>query len=119
VWTYPRVVPPRFAGAPEIIETHRSYEAPDWNALPEGAEVEVEFYGGVVGFRLESWLCRISIKRFAWIKFDDERQAREAFIELWQRVKDRCSAAEVVSAAAGWCSRRQSRTKERTKDNNN
>lgn len=112
MWTYPRVILPRFAGAPEVVETHRSCEAPDWNALPEGAEVEVEFYGGAITFRLEGWLNRISIKRFEWVKFADEQGAREAFIELWVSVKNERSAVEVTSAAAKWRALWQSHTKE-------
>ena len=42
--------PPRFAGAPAVIETTRSYEMPDVIALPGGADVRVEFYGGANSF---------------------------------------------------------------------
>jgi hypothetical protein len=43
VWAYPRTVPPRFAGAPAVVEMTRSHEMPDVLALPEDADVAVEF----------------------------------------------------------------------------
>jgi hypothetical protein len=107
VWSYPRLVPPRFPGAPTITETARSYEAPLMDELPENAEVEVQFYGGAVTFRLDGWLHRISTERFRWVRFADEAATREAFLELWREVEDAHSAAEVARRAALWYERQQ------------
>ncbi len=53
LWSYPVARPPRFAGAPAVIEMTRSYEMPDVIALPGGANVRVEFYGGAYSFWLD------------------------------------------------------------------
>ncbi len=39
VWIYDHVVPPRFRGAPAIIETTRSHQMPDLFEVPEGSDI--------------------------------------------------------------------------------
>ena len=46
LWIYDALAEPRFAGAPAIVEPKRSYEMPNFNSLPEGANIAVELYGG-------------------------------------------------------------------------
>lgn len=46
VRSYPRLTPSKFADAPTIFEASRSHEMPDVIALPGGADLSVEFYGG-------------------------------------------------------------------------
>lgn len=77
------------------------------NELPESAEVEVQFYGGAITFRLDGWLCRISTERFRWVRFADEAAARKAFFELWLEVEDSHSSTEVARRAALWHDRWQ------------
>ena len=107
VWSFPRLVAPRFPGAPTISETVRSYEAPDFAELPESAELEVQIYGGAVTFRLDGWLHRVSTERFRWVRFPDEAATRKAFLELWQEVEDLQSPADVALHAARWHERWQ------------
>lgn len=86
VWVYPRLTPPRFADAPAIVETSRSHEMPDVVALPEGAEVSVEFYGGAYSFRLDGERRRVYVRRFDYVSFTSEDEARYAFLRLWREV---------------------------------
>jgi hypothetical protein len=69
IWIYPRAVPPRFAGAPTIIETTRSHEMPDLDALPEGADVAVELYGRALLLRLDGLSNRVFTGRFEFVSF--------------------------------------------------
>lgn len=107
VWTYPHTVPPRFAGAPALVETTRSHEMPDVGALPVGADVSVEFYGGTCSVRLDGGRRRVYIRRFEYVSFASEEEARYAFITLWREVERLESADEVERAAGEWLERRR------------
>lgn len=109
VWAYPFRVAPRFRGAPTVVETTRSHEMPDVLALPEGADVSVEFYGGAYSFRLDGEKRRVYVRRFEYVSFASEEEARHAFITLWRDVEGLESAAEVERAAEGWLERRRRR----------
>lgn len=106
VWVYPRVAPPRFPGAPAIVETARSYEMPDITALPDGADVAVELYGGACALRLDGENRRVYVRRFHYAGFTTQEEARRAFLDLWREVERRGSAEEVEQAAGGWVERR-------------
>ena len=108
VWTYPHTVPPRFAGAPALVEATRSREMPDVLALPEGADVSVEFYGGAYSFWLDGEKRRVYVRRFEYVSFASE-EARHAFLTLWREVEGLESAAEVERAAEQWLGRRRHR----------
>ena len=107
VWAYPHIVPPRFAGAPAVVEVTRSHEAPDVLALPEGADVAVEFYGGAYSFRLDGEKRRVYVRRFEYVSFASEEEARHAFLTLWREVEGLESAVEVERAAGEWFERRR------------
>ena len=107
VWAYPQAVPPRFAGAPAVVETTRSHEMPDVLALPEGADVAVEFYGGAYSFWLDGEKRRVYVRRFEYVSFTSEEEARHAFLTLWREVEGLESAAEVERAAGEWLERRR------------
>lgn len=109
VWAHPRLVPPRFRGAPTVIETRRSHEMPDVLALPEGADVSVEFYGGAYSVWLEGEKRRVYVRRFEYVSFASEEEARHAFLTLWRDVEWLESAAEVERAAGQWLERRRLR----------
>lgn len=102
VWTYPRAVAPRFAGAPVIYEPTRSYVPPDIFSLPEGADVSVEVYGGACSFWLDGARRRVHLHRFDFVTFSTEEEARHAFMQLWREVKLLDSPAEIVAAATRW-----------------
>jgi hypothetical protein len=106
VWAYPHIVPPRFAGAPAVVEVTRSHEMPDVLALPEGADVSVEFYGGAYSFWLDGEKRRVYVRRFEYVSFTSEEEARHAFLTLWREVEGLESAAEVERAAGEWLERR-------------
>jgi hypothetical protein len=101
-WVYARPVPPRFPGAPTITEITRSHLMPDSSALPEGADLAVELYGGAVLLRLDGLLRRIYTGRFEWVGFASEAEARAAFVGLWRRIERLETPAEVSEAAAAW-----------------
>ncbi len=107
VWAYPHTVPPRFAGAPAVIETTRSHEMPDVLALPVGADVAVEFYGGAYSFWLDGEKRRVYVRRFEYVSFTWEGEARHAFLTLWREVEGHESAVEVEQAAGEWFERRR------------
>ena len=107
VWTYPHTVPPRFAGAPALVEATRSREMPDVLALPEGADVSVEFYGGAYSFRLDGEKRRVYVRRFEYVSFTSEEEERHAFLTLWREVEGLESAVEVERAAGEWRQRRR------------
>jgi hypothetical protein len=105
VWAYPRLVSPRFAGAPAIVETTRSHEMPDFSSLPEGADVEVQLYGGAVVLALGGERRRVYVERFVHRTYPSEAEACEAFLSLWREVSPLESAAEVANVAREWYER--------------
>jgi hypothetical protein len=110
VWVYPHTAPPRFAGAPAVVETTRSHEAPNVLALPEGADVAVEFYGGAYSFWLDGEKRRVYVRRFEYVSFTSEEEARHAFLTLWREVEGLELAADVERAAEEWLERRRRQT---------
>ncbi len=102
VWVYPRAAPPRFAGAPVVIEIARSHERPDIFSLPEGSDVTVELYGGAVVLRLEGELRRVHIRRFDHVTFSTEEEARHAFMRLWKEIEMMESVVAIELAAERW-----------------
>jgi hypothetical protein len=109
VWAYPHTVCPRFAGASAVVETTRSHAMPDVLALPAGADVSVEFYGGAYSFRLDGEKRRVYVRRFEYVSFASEGEARHAFLTLWREVEGLESAVEVERAAGQWLERRRRR----------
>ena len=109
VWAYPHTVPPRFAGAPAVVETTRSHEMPDVLALSKGADVTVEFYGGAYSFWIDGEKRRVYVRRFEYVSFASEEEARHAFLTLWREVEGLESAPEVERAAGQWLERRRRR----------
>ena len=107
VWAYPHIVPPRFTGAPAVVEVTRSHEMPDVLALPEGTDVAVEFYGGAYSFWLDGEKRRVYVRRFEYVSFTSEEEARHAFLTLWREVEGLESAVEVERAAGEWLERRR------------
>lgn len=105
VWIYEARTAPRFADAPSIIETTRSHEMPDFSSLPENACFAVELYGGAVALRLDGELHRIYIRRFEYVSFISDEDARYAFLTLWREVEALQSAADVEAAAEEWLAR--------------
>jgi hypothetical protein len=99
IWTYPRAVAPRFAGASVIYEPTRSYERPDIFSLPAGADVSVEVYGGACALWLDGARRRVHVYRFDFITYPTEEEARHAFIQLWHEVELLDSPAGIVAAA--------------------
>lgn len=106
VWVYPRVVPPRFPGAPAIVETARSHEVPDLLKLPEGVNVAVELYGGACSLWLDGEQRRVYVRRYRYTSFASEGEARRAFLNLWREVERLDSPAGVEGAADRWVERR-------------
>jgi hypothetical protein len=104
---YPAARPPRFVGAPAVVETTRTYVMPDFRALPGGADVWVEFYGGAYSFWLDGELCRVHVGRFEHVSFTSDEEARHALLTLWREVELLESPAEVERAAACWLERRR------------
>jgi hypothetical protein len=110
VWVYDSVTEPRFDGAPAIVEPKRSYEMPDFKNLPEGADIAVELYGGAVILRLDGAQRRIYIRRYEFVSFTSDEEARHRFLTLWREVEALDSAVEVERAADEWLERRKKRT---------
>lgn len=75
---------------------------PDVVALPEGADVSVEFYGGAYSLRLDGERRRVYVRRFDYVSFTSEEEARYAFLTLWREVEGLESAVEVERAATRW-----------------
>jgi len=98
VWTYPQPTPPRFPGAPVIVEMTRSHERPDIFSLPEGSDVTLDLYGGAVTLRLEGERHRVHVRRFDHVTFPSEAEARHAFMRLWREVEMLESLAAVTLA---------------------
>src|SRR5919198_3385401 len=109
VWVYDNVAEPRFAGAPALVEQKRSYEMPDFNSLPESADIAVELYGGAVTLRLDGAQRRVYIRRFEYVSFASDEEARHRFLTLWREVEALDSASEVERAADEWLERRRER----------
>jgi hypothetical protein len=109
IWVYPHTVAPRFRGASAVVETTRSHEMPDVLALPEDADVAVEFYGGAYSFWLDSGKRRVYVRRFEYVSFTSGEEARHAFLTLWREVEGLESAVEVERAAGQWLDRRRSK----------
>jgi hypothetical protein len=105
VWIYEARAAPRFADAPSIIETTRSHEMPHFSSLPENARVAVELYGGAISLELDGELHRIYIRRFEYVSFISDEDARYAFLTLWREVEALQSAADVEAAAEEWLAR--------------
>lgn len=109
LWIYDAVAEPRFAGAPAVVESKRSYEMPDINSLPEGADIAVELYGGAVTLRLDGAQRRVYIRRFEYVSFSSDEEARHRFLTLWREVETLDSVAEVGRVSEEWLERRRQR----------
>ena len=107
VWVYDSLSEPRFNGAPTIVEPKRSYEMPDFGSLPEGADIAVELYGGAVTLRLDGAQRRIYVRRFEFVSFASDEEARHRFLTLWREVESLDSIVEVERAAEEWLERRK------------
>jgi hypothetical protein len=107
LWIYTAVVEPRFIGAPALVEPKRSYEMPDFNSLPEGADIAVELYGGAVTLRLDGAQRRIYIRRFEYVSFTSDEEARHRFLTLWREIESLDSISEVERAADEWLEKRK------------
>jgi hypothetical protein len=95
-------VPARFPGAPEIVETSRSHEPPDFFSLIEGSDVGVELYGGACSLRLDGRRLRVYVARFESASFSSYEEVRYAFSQLWHEVESLESPGEVREAARRW-----------------
>lgn len=102
VWSYPQAIPPRFPGAPAIIETTRSYEPPDMTALPDSADIGVELYGGAVKFHLDGVRRRIYVARFEYVSFTSHSDACAALAALWRRLRRLDTIADVEEIIHCW-----------------
>lgn len=102
LWIYSRVVVSRFSGAPTVIEEVRSYEAPDFDALPEQSDIELELWGGAIKLRLDGELGRIYTERFKYVSYASEKEARAALFSLWKRIELLESIDEVRMEIAAW-----------------
>jgi hypothetical protein len=109
VWVYDSFAEPCFAGAPIIVEPKRSYEMPDFGSLPEGADIAVELYGGAVMLRLDGAQRRVYTRRFEFVSFSSDEEARHRFLTLWREVEALDSVAEVERVAEEWLERRRQR----------
>lgn len=102
VWIYPHAVSPRFCGAPTIMETTRTHEMPDFETLPEGADVAIELYGKAILLQLDGLSKRVYTERFEFVSFPNTKEARSAFSSLWRLVERLDSPSEVVEAVLAW-----------------
>jgi hypothetical protein len=93
-----------------VVETTRSHEMPDVLSLPAGSDVSVKFYGGAYTVWLDGEKRRVYVRRFEYVSFASEAEARHAFLTLWREVEGLESAAEVEQAAEQWMGRRKRRT---------
>jgi hypothetical protein len=110
LWIYDAVVEPRFLGAPPLVESKRASEMPDFRRLPEGADIAVELYGRAVTLKLDGAQRRVYIRRFEYVSFSSDEEARHRFLTLWREVAALDSATEVERAAEEWLERRRQRT---------
>jgi hypothetical protein len=76
VWIYDSFSPPRFDGAPTIVERTHSYQMPDFGRLPESADIAVELYGGAVTLRLDGVTRRVFTGRFDYVSYRTDEAAR-------------------------------------------
>jgi hypothetical protein len=83
---------------------------PDVIALPGGADVWVEFYGGAYSFWLDGERHRLYVGRFDYVPLASNDEARHALLTLWREVELLESLAEVERTAALWAERRRGRT---------
>src|SRR5438477_12022637 len=109
LWVYDAMVEPRFAGAPAVVESKRSYEMPDFNSLPVGADIAVELYGGAVTLRLDGAQRRVYIRRFEFVSFTSDEEARHRFLTLWREIETLDSVTDVERAADEWLEMRKRR----------
>lgn len=109
LWIYDALAEPRFAGAPAIVEPKRSYEMPDFNSLPEGADIAVKLYAGAVTLRLDGAQRRVYIRKFEYVSFTSDEEARHRFLTLWREVEALDAIAEVERVAEEWLERRRQR----------
>ena len=107
IWVYDAIVEPRFIGAPPIVEPKRSYEMPEFSSLPVGGDIAVELYGGAVTFRLDGAQRRLYIRRFDYVSFASDEEARHRFLTLWREVEALDSIAEVERATDEWFEKRK------------
>ena len=107
LWIYDALAEPRFAGAPAIVEPKRTYEMPDFNSLPEGAGIAVELYGGAVTLRLDGAQRRVYIRKFEYVSFTSDEEARHRFLTLWREVEALDTIADVERVAEEWLERRR------------
>lgn len=107
LWIYTAVVEPRFIGAPAVVEPKRSYEMPEFNSLPEGADIAVELYNGAITLRLDGAQRRVYIRRFEFVSFSSDEEARHRFLTLWREVEALDSIAEIERAADEWLEKRK------------
>jgi hypothetical protein len=107
LWVYDAVAEPRFAGAPAVVEPKRSYEMPDFGALPEGADIAVELYCGAVTLRLDGAQRRVYVRKFEFVSFTSDAEARHRFLTLWREIETLDSVAEVERVADEWIERRR------------
>ena len=106
-WVYDAYSPPRFGGAPVIVERARSHRMPDFGRLPESADIAVELYGGAVTLRLDGAARRVYAGRFDYVTYRTDEEARHAFLTLWRGV-ERLEASDAVErAAAQWLERQR------------
>ena len=106
-WVYDAFSTPRFGGAPTIIERARGHRMPDFNGLPESADVTVELYGGAVTLRLKGATRRVYTGRFDYATYRTDEEARHAFLTLWREVEGLVSSDAVARAAAEWLERQR------------
>jgi hypothetical protein len=83
---------------------------PDLRRLPEGADIAVELYGGTVTLRLDGAQRRVYIRRFEYVSFSSDEEARHRFLTLWCELESLDSATAVERAAEEWLERRRQRT---------
>jgi hypothetical protein len=106
-WVYDAFSPPRFGGAPTIVERARSHHMPDFGRLPEAADIAVELYGGAVTLRLDGETRRIYTGKFDYVSYRTGEEARHALLTLWREVERLDSSDAVRRAAAEWLERQQ------------
>jgi hypothetical protein len=107
VWVYDAHSPPRFDGAPTVVERTRSHRMPDFGKLPESADIAVELYGGAVRFRLDGATRRVYTGRFDCVSYRTDEEARHAFLTLWREVELLDSSDAVERAAQEWIERQR------------
>jgi hypothetical protein len=73
---------------------------PDFNSLPEGADIAVELYGGAVILRLDGVQRRVYIRRFEFVSFSSDEEARHRFLTLWREVEAKVNQVQPVLGLA-------------------